>query len=219
MHASSRLRVVVQAIRPEAQGMVSAELRSPTGDALPPFEAGAHVDPQPAEWLGPKLFLVQLSCRTLWLHGRRVERPQQPKWLALHARTVAGGSTLEISAPRNHFALDEFSPKARRRSHGWSPLLKAATQLGWRDGDDDSNKTAAAPRDVTASGCDCPDNESVGARSLIKPTLAYPAHRIVDGRLFATETIHSQYDEPVLQELQMWRLLPKNGSTLVDFGL
>ena len=44
VNAMGMFEVQVQAIRLEAQGICSFELADPNGQALPNFEAGAHID-------------------------------------------------------------------------------------------------------------------------------------------------------------------------------
>ncbi|SDR63729.1 vanillate O-demethylase ferredoxin subunit [Rhizobiales bacterium GAS113] len=106
--ASPRLimKLTVTAARKEPGGVLIIEVKHPRKPLLPPFEPGSHVD-------------VHLPCgkvRQYSLCGdptdlRRytiaVKREQAGRggsaWIH---ETVAVGSTLPVSAPRNHFPLD-----------------------------------------------------------------------------------------------------------------
>lgn len=101
----SLLSVRVQAMRFEAQGIVSLELMSPAGGDLPAFDAGAHID----------LHLVNGVVRSYSLLNSPSERHRYVVGV-LNDRHSRGGSryvheqlrvgtTLQISQPRNNFPL------------------------------------------------------------------------------------------------------------------
>jgi ferredoxin-NADP reductase len=107
MSASQSLTLRVQAMRFEALGVVSIELRDPTGAPLPQFAPGAHID----------LHLANGLVRSYSLCGAPEQRDRYTVGV-LNDRNSRGGSrfvheqlrvgaTLNVSAPRNHFALDE----------------------------------------------------------------------------------------------------------------
>ncbi|MGC4243116.1 MAG: PDR/VanB family oxidoreductase [Herbaspirillum sp.] len=108
--SSPLLSVRVQAMRFEAQGVVSVELCLPDGGELPAFEAGAHID----------LHLANGLVRSYSLSNSPAERHRYVVGV-LHDRASRGGSryvheqlrvgsTLSISVPRNNFPLEEAAP-------------------------------------------------------------------------------------------------------------
>lgn len=98
--------VRVQAIRPEASGIVSVEFRSPDDADLPPFEAGAHID----------LHLPNGITRSYSLSNSPLERRRYVVGVLNDPNSRGGsryvheqlcvGATINISAPRNNFPLD-----------------------------------------------------------------------------------------------------------------
>ncbi|MBO9537711.1 PDR/VanB family oxidoreductase [Herbaspirillum sp.] len=105
--SSPTISVRVQAMRFEAQGVVSIELRQPEGGELPPFAAGAHVD----------LHLPNGIVRSYSLSNSPAERHRYVVGV-LNDRNSRGGSRyvheqlrvgslITISEPRNNFPLDE----------------------------------------------------------------------------------------------------------------
>jgi vanillate O-demethylase ferredoxin subunit len=110
MSNSQQIAMRVQAMRFEASGIVSVELVSPQGDALPPFAAGAHID----------LHLPNGVVRSYSLWNSPQERHRYVIGV-LHDRNSRGGSryvheqlrvgsTITIGAPRNNFPLEEEAP-------------------------------------------------------------------------------------------------------------
>lgn len=106
MTNSAHLPVRVQAMRYEADGILSIELASPEGQPLPPFEAGAHID----------LHLPNGVTRSYSLWNSPEERHRYVIGV-LRDRNSRGGSryvheqlrvgaTINIGAPRNNFPLD-----------------------------------------------------------------------------------------------------------------
>ena len=104
---SQKITVRVQAMRFEAQGIVSVELVSPEGAELPAFAAGSHID----------LHLPNGVVRSYSLSNSPLERRRYVIGV-LHDRNSRGGSryvheqlrvgsTIQIGAPRNNFPLDE----------------------------------------------------------------------------------------------------------------
>jgi len=107
MSNSQQIVVRVQAMRFEANGIVSVELVSPQGAELPAFAAGAHID----------LHLPNGVVRSYSLWNSPQERHRYVIGV-LHDKNSRGGSryvheqlrvgaTITIGAPRNNFALDE----------------------------------------------------------------------------------------------------------------
>lgn len=110
MSNSQQIAVRVQAMRFEASGIVSVELVSPQGEALPPFAAGAHID----------VHLPNGVVRSYSLWNSPQERHRYVIGV-LHDRNSRGGSryvheqlrvgsTITIGAPRNNFPLEEGAP-------------------------------------------------------------------------------------------------------------
>jgi ferredoxin-NADP reductase len=110
MSNSQQIAVRVQAMRFEASGILSVELVSPQGEALPPFAAGAHID----------LHLPNGVVRSYSLWNSPQERHRYVIGV-LHDRNSRGGSryvheqlrvgsTITIGAPRNNFPLEEGAP-------------------------------------------------------------------------------------------------------------
>lgn len=125
------LQVRVAAIRREATDIASLELVSENGQALPAFEAGAHVDV-----MLPGLPMRQYSlCNPPWETHRYVVavlKEPESRGVSRHIHEkIAVGDTLLISAPKNHFALE---PSAKRTlllagGIGVTPLLAMAESL------------------------------------------------------------------------------------------
>lgn len=101
------LNVKVVARREEATDILSFDLADAAGAALPPFSAGAHIDVH----IGPGLIRQYSLCNDP-ADGRSYriavlkEAGSRGGSKALHERAHAG-DMLEISAPRNHFALSQ----------------------------------------------------------------------------------------------------------------
>lgn len=103
---SETFEVRVVAVRYEASGVHSFELRAPDGGELPPFTAGAHV----------ALHLENGAVRDYSLTNAQSERHRYVIAVALDPsgagsrfmfETPLVGRTLSISPPRNNFALAE----------------------------------------------------------------------------------------------------------------
>jgi len=89
----------------EAEGISSFELRRADGQPLPPFTAGAHIDVQLAPGLVRQYSLCNApSERHRYLIAVLREPQSRGGSLAMHER-IELGDPLQISEPRNHFAL------------------------------------------------------------------------------------------------------------------
>ena len=102
--SNRRLTVKVNAVTPEAADIVSIELAHPDGAPLPPFTAGAHIE----FTLGDNLVRQYSLCNSPDERHRYVVGVlKQPNGRggssAMHALQV--GSAVEITEPRNNFAL------------------------------------------------------------------------------------------------------------------
>lgn len=112
MNSSSFLTVLVHTIRLEAQGIISVELRSPTGEDLPPFEAGSHIDLHLPNGLVRSYSLFNSPTeRHRYVVGVLNDRNSRGGSRYVHEQ-LRVGSTIKIAAPRNNFALDESATKS-----------------------------------------------------------------------------------------------------------
>lgn len=130
------LTVRVARIVHEAEDIASFELVPPQGDALPGFDAGAHIDVHIQPGLVRQYSLYNRPGET---HRYRIAVLRDPASrggsVAMHER-VAEGDLIQIGAPRNLF------PMAPGRRHlllaggiGITPLLAMAETLATRGAD------------------------------------------------------------------------------------
>ncbi|MFP3757464.1 MULTISPECIES: PDR/VanB family oxidoreductase [Cupriavidus] len=107
MSASQSLTMRVQAMRFEARGVVSIELRDPSGATLPEFSPGAHIDLHLANGLVRSYSLCGApEARDRYTVGVLQDRNSRGGSRFVHEQ-LRVGSTLTVAAPRNHFALNE----------------------------------------------------------------------------------------------------------------
>lgn len=100
----------VAAVRQEAATVRSFELVATDGAALPPFDAGAHIDLRLQAGLVRSYSLANSpgeTTRYLIAVHREVAGRGGSAWLH---ESVREGDILEASAPRNHFPLVEAAP-------------------------------------------------------------------------------------------------------------
>lgn len=127
--ATMQLRVA--AIRREAEDIVSLELRHPEGGALPPFEAGAHLDIHLPGLPVRQYSLCNAPGETERYTIAVLKEPASRGGSRHLHEKVAAGDLLTVGTPRNHFALE---PAARRTlllagGIGVTPLLAMAESL------------------------------------------------------------------------------------------
>jgi vanillate O-demethylase ferredoxin subunit len=131
------LDVRVAQVRREAEDIVSIELVDPAGEALPAFEAGAHVD---VHVPGGLLRQYSLCNDPVERHRYVIAVLREPEGrggsAALHQ--IREGETLTISHPRNHFPL----AGREARSHlllaggiGVTPMMAMLASLNARGSD------------------------------------------------------------------------------------
>jgi vanillate O-demethylase ferredoxin subunit len=114
----------------EALDIVSLELRAPDGGPLPAFAAGAHIDVH----LGPGLVRPYSLCNSPAEDRRYViavlrEPKSRGGSVAVHD-AVQSGDRLQISAPKNNFALVPQAPALLLAGGiGITPILAMAHQL------------------------------------------------------------------------------------------
>ncbi|WP_226506150.1 PDR/VanB family oxidoreductase [Pseudomonas sp. MWU16-30317] len=106
MSNSSTLTALVHTLRHEAEGIMSVELR-PHGDCVfAPFEAGSHIDLHLPNGLVRSYSLLNSPAdRGRYVVGILRDRGSRggSQWVHEQLRV---GTTLQISRPRNNFALD-----------------------------------------------------------------------------------------------------------------
>lgn len=105
------LSVRLHAIRWEADGISSFELRALPGAQLPPFTAGAHIDVHLDDHLVRSYSLCNSqdgdgTCYVVAVNRDRASRGGSAR---MHER-LRVGQLLSISQPRNNFPLDEGAP-------------------------------------------------------------------------------------------------------------
>lgn len=99
------LRLRVQAIRLQADGIHAFELVDPDGTELPPATAGAHVDVHlPGGLMRSYSLAGDPADRTVWTLGVLREVNGQGGSNTMHD-SVRVGELLTVSAPRNAFAM------------------------------------------------------------------------------------------------------------------
>ena len=128
------LQVRVAAIRKEATDIASLELVREDGQALPAFEAGAHVDVMLAGFPARQYSLCNPPGET---HRYVIAVLKEPESRGvsrhIHERICVGDALL-ISEPKNHFALEPSATRSLLLAGGIgvTPLLAMAESLAAR---------------------------------------------------------------------------------------
>lgn len=105
--ASNTLQVFIHTLRYEAEGIISIELRAPGQKDLPAFEAGSHIDLHlPNEMVRSYSLLNDSSERHRYVLGVLKDAKSRGGSKAVHEQ-LRVGMRIEISPPRNNFALHE----------------------------------------------------------------------------------------------------------------
>jgi ferredoxin-NADP reductase len=107
MNARSLVRVRVQAIRYEAEGILSFELRPLDGLTLPAFTAGAHIEILMKEGLERSYSLINPQHETDRYVVAVAKDPQGRGGSEFMCETLRPGDELQIAGPSNNFRLDE----------------------------------------------------------------------------------------------------------------
>lgn len=131
MNTSTSLQVRVTRKTLEAEGICSFELQALSGEPLPPFAAGSHID----VWLPGGLTRPYSLCNDP--AGSRhyqiavLREPASRGGSAAMHDAVHEGSVLAISEPKNHFALAHEAPAHLLMAGGIgiTPLLCMAERL------------------------------------------------------------------------------------------
>ena len=125
------MRVEVSARRELAEGTAGYELVAATGGVLPPFEAGSHIDVHLPGGLVRQYSLHDLPSEPARYRIGVLREPQSRGGSARLVDEVKVGDALEISAPRNHFALAGSAGRSILLAGGIgiTPILCMAEQL------------------------------------------------------------------------------------------
>jgi ferredoxin-NADP reductase len=108
--SSSLVSVRVEAVRSEAAGIVSVELRAPDGADLPAFEAGAHIDLHLPNGTVRSYSLSNSPCeRQRYVVGVLKDHNSRGASRYVHEQLQVG-DTIPVAAPRNNFPLDLSAP-------------------------------------------------------------------------------------------------------------
>ena len=126
-----QLKVKVLRVIAEAQGIAAFELGALDGAPLPPFEAGCHIDVLTRAGQVRQYSLCNAPAET---HRYVIAVLDEPFGRggsrSMHA-SVRAGDVLQISAPKNHFALLEDAPRSLlfAAGIGITPLIAMAERL------------------------------------------------------------------------------------------
>ncbi|VWB87278.1 PDR/VanB family oxidoreductase [Burkholderia lata] len=147
------LDVRVKQIRYEGKGINSYELTSPTGQPLPAFDAGAHIDIHLKNGIIRQYSLCNSSAeRDRYVIAVLKDENGRGGSRALH-EGLGAGDVVTISKPRNHFALTCDAKKVILIAGGIgvTPLKAMAHELEGRGIDFEMHYCARSP-DAAAFG-------------------------------------------------------------------
>jgi len=125
------MKLIVESITQEAPGILAFRLADPAGAPLPAYAPGAHVDVTVPGGITRQYSLCgDPADRSAYLIAVKLEADSRGGSRALHA-DVKPGSTLEVGAPRNLFALEPSAPEHLLfgAGIGITPLLSMAYSL------------------------------------------------------------------------------------------
>jgi vanillate monooxygenase ferredoxin subunit len=131
MNAPSALTVRVTRKAVEAEDICTFELTSTGGTSLPSFSAGSHIDVQVPGGLTRQYSLCNDPAEShRYLIGVLRDAASRGGSGAMHAQ-VHEGSLLQISPPKNHFALAHHAPRHLLLAGGIgvTPILCMAERL------------------------------------------------------------------------------------------
>lgn len=107
MTTDDTMTMRVEAMRYEAEGVLSVELAAPDGAELPAVAAGAHVDLFLPNGIARSYSLVvPRSSSRAYVVGVLLDRASRGGSRYIHEQ-LRVGQLLPVSHPRNHFVLDE----------------------------------------------------------------------------------------------------------------
>lgn len=131
MTTTDTLQTWVHTLRHEAQDIISIELRPAAGSTLPPFTPGAHIDLHlPGGLVRSYSLCNQAGSTDRYVIGVLRDKASRGGSRAVHDQ-LRIAMPLTISAPRNHFPLDEGAAHSVLIAGGIgiTPLLCMARQL------------------------------------------------------------------------------------------
>lgn len=115
--APATLQLQLRTIRLEAEGIHAFELVDPDGEALPPVDAGAHVDVHlPGGLVRSYSLAGDPQDRSAWVLGVLRDARSRGGSQAMHD-ALRVGQTLTVGAPRNAFRLADASAEAGPQRH------------------------------------------------------------------------------------------------------
>jgi vanillate monooxygenase ferredoxin subunit len=131
MSSPAALNVRVTCKQVEAEDICTFELSSAEGTPLPPFTAGSHIDVHLPGGLTRQYSLCNNPAEThRYLIGVLRDAASRGGSAAMHEQ-VQQGSLLQISPPKNHFALAPEAPRHLLMAGGIgvTPILSMAERL------------------------------------------------------------------------------------------
>lgn len=126
------LDVVVRQPAVQGQAVAVFELEHAQGEPLPAFSAGAHIDLHlPGGLVRPYSLCSDPADTRRYRLGVLKDPASRGGSVAVHAHLLAEGTRLAISAPRNHFPLEEGAPHSVLVGGGIgiTPMLAMAWRL------------------------------------------------------------------------------------------
>lgn len=126
------LHLLVKSVRQSTPEIRLYELVSPDGEDLPAFTAGAHVDLHLANGIVRSYSIASSQDdRSRYLVGIARDRQSRGGSSFIHD-TLAPGDMIEVSLPRNHFALHEEAPSSILIAGGIgvTPIMSMVRRLG-----------------------------------------------------------------------------------------
>lgn len=128
---SQALQLRVRALTWEAEGILGLELvPAQPGGALPPVEAGAHVDLMLADGMVRSYSLTNPGETHRWCVAVNRDAASRGGSRWIH-ESLRPGALIDVHGPRNHFALNESAPHSVLIAGGIgiTPLLAMARRL------------------------------------------------------------------------------------------
>ncbi|RJG10734.1 PDR/VanB family oxidoreductase [Massilia cavernae] len=105
------MELLIRSMKSQAEDIVSLELVSPSGEPLPAFSAGAHIDLVLGNGLTRSYSLVNdQSERDRYVIAVNKDPSSRGGSRYVH-ETLRARQSIEVSAPRNHFPLVEDAPQ------------------------------------------------------------------------------------------------------------
>lgn len=129
------LEVVVDSVRDETVDIKSLVVKSPSGDPLPAFEAGAHIDVITGNGLRRSYSIASDPAdRSSYLLGVLREPESRGGSIWIH-ENIKPGDRLQITKPLNNFPLDHSAPfhVLIAGGIGITPILAMARELNALD--------------------------------------------------------------------------------------